>query len=344
MRPAGQTSRMTPAAPLIGYAAALEQYPPAEAVALARLAEQHGFRGTMAADAFAPFTPQQGQASAVWPVAGALGAATAGDIGVGPVTPTFRVHPAAVAQSSATLAALYPGRHWLGIGSGEAISEHVTGQYWPEPAERLNRMFEAVTIITKLFSASLAGKEARHDGEFFRLGTARLWTMPVEAPRILIATAGPVTAKRAGRTVDGLIIEAAPIDKIGMLFQRFADGAREAGRDLASTSRVLRLHLSWAPSEEQAMTNALVEWPNGGMRFAKSDIRSPHDLEQIAKLVRPDDFDDRLLVSADPDVHRAAIQRYLDLGFDRVYLHNVGRNQAEFLELFGREVLPKLHR
>jgi len=129
-----------------------------------------------------------------------------------------------------------------------------------------------------------------------------------------------------------------------MLFQRFEEGAREAGRDLATTTRVLRLHLSWAPTDEEAMANALAEWPNGGMRFAKSDIRSPFDLEQIAKLVRPEDFARRVVVSADPDVHRANIQAHLDLGFDAVYLHNVGRNQREFLEVFGRDVLPALRR
>lgn len=331
-------------APLIGYAAALEQFAPLEAIELATLALKHGFAGTVATEGFQPWTPQQGQSSFVWNVVSALGASTTGVLGVGPVAPTFRWHPAMVAQASATLATMYPGRHWLALGSGEAMSDHIVGQRWPEPAERIARMFEALSIIKKLFAASLAGKDARHDGEHFQLETSRLWTMPATAPDILIQTAGPVTAKRAGRSADGLLIEAAPIDRIGMLFQRFADGAREAGRDLTSTTRVLRMHLSWAATEEQAMANALGEWPNGGMRFAKSDIRSPFDLEQIAKLVRPEDFAGRMVVSSDPDVHRANIQAHLDLGFDAVYLHNVGRNQAEFIEVFGREVLPALRR
>jgi alkanesulfonate monooxygenase SsuD/methylene tetrahydromethanopterin reductase-like flavin-dependent oxidoreductase (luciferase family) len=129
-----------------------------------------------------------------------------------------------------------------------------------------------------------------------------------------------------------------------MLLQRFDDGAREAGRDLATTSKVLRLHLSWAETDELAAAQALGEWPNGGMRFPKGDIRSPFELEQMAKLVRPEDFEGRLVISSDPDVHRAYIQSFIDLGFDRVYLHNVGRNQKEWIEVFGRDVLPKLHR
>jgi coenzyme F420-dependent glucose-6-phosphate dehydrogenase len=104
----------------------------------------------------------------------------------------------------------------------------------------------------------------------------------------------------------------------------------------------LRLHISWAPSQAEAMTNALTEWPNGGMRFPRSDIRSPFEFEQLARLVRPEDFEGRMLVSDDLDLHRAHIQRYIDLGFDRIYLHNVGRNQREWIDAFARDVLPKL--
>ena len=108
--------------------------------------------------------------------------------------------------------------------------------------------------------------------------------------------------------------------------------------------RLLQLHLSWAPTDEEALANAMTEWPNGGMKFPKQDIRSPFDFEQMARLVRPEDFSGRMLISSDPELHRAQIQRYLDLGFDQVYLHNVGRNQTEWIDVFSRDVLPKLHR
>ena len=136
----------------------------------------------------------------------------------------------------------------------------------------------------------------------------------------------------------------APLEKIGGLFDRFAEGAREAGKDPDTMPKVLQLHLSWAPTDEEAMANAMHQWPNGGMKFPKADIRSPFDFEQMAKLVRPEDFDGRMVISSDPDVHRANIQKFVDLGFDRIYLHNVGRNQAEWIEVFGRDVLPKLTR
>jgi coenzyme F420-dependent glucose-6-phosphate dehydrogenase len=328
----------------VGFAAMLEQFAPMEAVELSAFAEQHGFSGVMAADHFQPWVPAQGQSSFVWNVLTAVGERTRGDLGPGVTAPTFRWHPAMVAQASATLAAMYPGRHWLGLGSGEALNEHIIGGYWPEAPERINRMFEAIEIISKLFTASIAGKDVKHAGQFYKLETTRLWTMPEVAPEILVATSGPVTARRAGKFADGLITVGAPLEKISGLFAKFDDGAREAGKDPATMPKVLQLHLSWAPTHEEALRNALVEWPNGGMKFPKGDIRSPFELEQMARLVRPEDFEGRLVISEDPDVHRAYIQQFVDLGFDRIYLHNVGRNQREWIETFGRDVLPALKR
>ncbi|WP_456825570.1 TIGR03557 family F420-dependent LLM class oxidoreductase [Cellulomonas sp. P5_E12] len=328
----------------VGYAAMLEQFHPTEAVDLSAHAEAHGFSGVMAADHYQPWVPAQGQAAFVWNVLTALGERTTGDIGPGVTAPTFRWHPAMVAQASATLAAMYPGRHWLGLGSGEALNEHIVAGYWPEAPERINRMFEAIEIIKKLFSSSIAGKDVKHAGQFYKLESTRLWTMPEVAPEILVATAGPVTAKRAGRLADGLITVGAPLEKISGLFGKFDEGAREAGKDPASMPKVLQLHLSWAETDELALAHAMHEWPNGGMKFPKADIRSPFDFEQMAKLVRPEDFEGRMVISADPDKHRVEIQKYVDLGFDRIYLHNVGRNQREWIETFGADVLPKLVR
>lgn len=324
----------------IGYAAMLEQFGPQEVVGYSVRAEQAGFTGVMAADHFQPWVPRQGQAAFVWNVMTAIGERTRGDVGPGVTCPSFRFHPAIVAQASATLAAMYPGRHWLGLGSGEALNEHIVGTYWPETAERIARMFEAIEIIRKLFS----GKDVKHDGRFYKLETTRLWTMPEQMPPIYVATAGPVTAKRTGALCDGIITVGAPEEKIDGIFAKFEEGAREAGKDPSTMPRILQLHLSWAATDEEALANAVTEWPNGGMKFPKQDIRSPFEFEQMAKLVRPEDFEGRMLISSDPEAHRAQIQRFLDLGFDQVYLHNVGRNQDEWIDVFGREVLPKLTR
>jgi coenzyme F420-dependent glucose-6-phosphate dehydrogenase len=332
---------MTSRAP-VGYAAMLEQFAPTEILEITKVAERHGFQGVMAADHFQPWTPRQGQASFVWNVLSALGQTTTGDLGTGVSTPTFRFHPAVVAQASATLEAMYPGRHWLGLGSGEALNEHVVGQYWPDAPERIDRMFEAIDIIRKLFASGVSGKDVRHEGRYYRLESTRLWTSPATSPPIFVAASGPVTAKRAGRVADGIITETAPHEKLAHLYQRFDEGARETGRNTGV--RIMRVHLSWAPTDDEAMANALAEWPNLGLRFPKADIRSPFEIEQMARMVTPAHFEGRLHISADPDRHRAYLQGFLDLGVDRLYLHNVGRNQAEFLEVFGRDVLPGLRR
>jgi coenzyme F420-dependent glucose-6-phosphate dehydrogenase len=331
-------------APHIGYAAMLEQFGPNEVTDYSAAAEAAGFTGVMAADHFQPWVPQQGSAPFVWSVLTAIGARTAGDFGPGVTCPSFKMHPAIVAQASATAAAMYPGRHWLGLGAGEALNEHIVGGYWPEGPERSARMWEALEIIKKLFASGHSGKETKHAGKYFQLETCRLWTVPEQDPEIYIATAGPLNAKKTGKLADGIITPGAAPAKIEMVLGKFAEGAREAGKDPETMPKILQLHLSWAPTDEEAMANAMTEWPNGGMKFDKGDIRSPYHFEQMAKLVRPEDFDGRMVISADPDAHRAEIQRYLDLGFDRIYLHNVGRNQAEWIEAFGREVLPKLSR
>ena len=323
----------------IGYAAILEQFHPRELVGLCETAEAAGFSGVMAADHTQPWTPQQGQAAFVWSFMAAAAERTRGDIGPGVTCPSFRTHPAIIAQAAATMAAMYPGRFWLGLGSGEALNEHVVAGYWPEVAERISRMFESIEIIRKLFT----GKDVKHAGEYYKMETIRLWSMPEQPPPIYVATAGVVTAEKCGRMTDGLITVGAPEEKIDGIFQRFEKGAREAGKDPSTMPKILQLHLSWAPTDEEAMRNALTEWPNGGMKFPKADIRSPHDFAQMAKIVRPEDFQGRMLISADPDAHCREIRKFLDLGFDRVFLHNVGRNQREWIEVFGKQVLPKLH-
>ena len=323
----------------IGYAAMMEQFHPRELVDLCQKAEAAGFRGVMAADHMQPWTPQQGQAGFVWSFMAAAAERTRGDIGPGVTCPSFRTHPAVIAQAAATMAAMYPGRFWLGLGSGEALNEHVVASYWPEVAERIGRMLESIEIMRKLFS----GNEVKHQGAYYRMETMRLWTMPEQPPPIYVATAGPVTAEKTGRFCDGLITVGAPEAKIDAVFQKFEKGARDAGKDPSRMPRILQLHLSWAATDEEALRNAMVEWPNGGMKFPKADIRSPNEFAAMAKLVRPEDFKGRMLISSDPDKHRREIQRFIDIGFDRVYLHNVGRNQAQWLQVFGREVLPRLH-
>ena len=323
----------------IGYAAMLEQFHPTDLLGWCEQAEAAGFlAGFMVSEHFQPWTPEQGNAAFAWTFMGALGHRTTLPIGCAVTCPGFRYHPAVVAHAAATMGAMYPGRFWLGLGAGEALNEHVIGGEWPEIGIRSAMLFEAIEVINKLFS----GEVVRHDGEYFTLESAKLYTRPEKPVPIYVATAGPVNAKRTGRHADGMITVGAADEKIKMLWAKFAEGALQAGRDPHSMPKLLQIHVSWAETHAEAEASAMREWPNGGMPFPKQDIRHPEDFANLAKLVRPEHFTNRVLISADLDEHAAHIQGFVDMGFDEVHVHNVGRNQAEFIKAFGERVLPKL--
>ena len=323
----------------IGYAAALEQFHPTDLLDWCAQAESAGFQaGVMVSEHFHPWTPQQGQSAFAWAFMGALGLRTSTRFGTGVTCPGFRYHPAVVAHAAATLGAMFPGRFWLGLGAGEALNEHIIGGHWPEIGVRSSMLFESIEIIKALFT----GEVVRHQGKHFTLESARLYTRPEQPVPIYVATAGPLNAKRTGRTCDGMITVGAADAKLADLWANCDAGAREVGKDPATMPKLLQLHVSWAPTEEEALDNAMREWPNGGMAFPKQDVRNPEDFAAMAKLVRPEHFANRMLISADLERQLANVQHYLDLGFDEIYLHNVGRDQAGFIEAFGREVLPNL--
>lgn len=322
----------------IGYAAMGEQFSPTEIIEYSKAAEEHGFTALMVSDHFHPWTPQQGQSPFAWALMGALGMATKLPFGTGVTPPGWRYHPAILAQAATTLEAMFPGRFYLGLGAGEALNEHIVGHYWPEAVTRLEVLAEAIEIIRKLFT----GKVVKHKGTYFNLESARLYTMPPAPPPIYVATSGPVNAERTGRTCDGIITVGAADEKIKLLLDRFEKGARGASKDPSKMPRLIQLHVSWAESDQAAIDQAVKEWPNGGMNFPKQDIRNPEDFEAIAKMVRPEDFKGRVLTSASLEAHREHLQHFIDLGFTELYVHNVGRNQQEFIEAYGREVIPKL--
>jgi coenzyme F420-dependent glucose-6-phosphate dehydrogenase len=323
----------------IGYAAMLEQFHPNDLLEWCPQAEAAGFTaGFLVSEHFHPWTPQQGQSAFAFSFMGALGQVTTLPIGCGVTCPGFRYHPVVVAHAAATLGAMYPGRFWLGLGAGEALNEHVIGGEWPEIGIRSAMLFEAIEVINKLFT----GNVVKHDGEYFTLESAKLYTRPEQPVPIYVATAGPINAKRTGKNADGIITVGAADEKIGMLWDKFADGAREAGKDPDTMPKLLQIHVSWAKSLAEAEEQAVREWPNGGMAFPKQDIRNPEDFANIAKLVRPEHFTNRVLISAELDEHAAHLQKFVDMGFDEIHVHNVGRNQAEFIKAFGDKVLPQL--
>ena len=255
----------------------------------------------------------------------AIGERTTGDVGPGVTCPIFRMHPAIVAQASATLAAMYPGRHWLGprhaARPSTSTSSPATGPRRPSGSPGCSRRSRS---SSKLFgSPARTSSTTASTSSSSRPGCGRC---PSQPPPIYIATAGPVTAKKTGQYAEGLITVGAPGDEA-------RDDPREVRGGLPRRRQGpgrLQVHPPAPPARGRRPTrrrcaNAMVEWPNGGMKFPKQDIRSPLDFEQMAKLVRPEDFEGRMLISADPEKHRGQIQKFLDLGFDQIYLHNVGR-------------------
>jgi len=323
----------------IGYAVALEQFHPTPMLDWCAQAEESGFSaGFMVSEHFHPWVPYHGQSAFAWAFMGALGTRTSLPFGTGVTCPGFRYHPTVVAHAAATLGAMFPGRFWLGLGAGEALNEHIVGGYWPEIGTRSAMLFESIDIINKLFT----GEQVRHRGQHFTVESARLYTIPEKKVPIYVATAGPVNARRTGRMADGMITVGAADAKLSELWANCDAGAREAGKDPATMPHLLQLHVSWARTEEEATENAVKEWPNGGMSFPKQDIRNPEDFAAMARLVRPENYVNRMLISADLGKHVEHIQHYLDLGFEEIYLHNVARDQTEFIDVFGREVLPHL--
>jgi G6PDH family F420-dependent oxidoreductase len=322
----------------LGYAASFEQFHPTDLLTYSQQAEKVGFKAVMASDHFQPWVPSQGQSAFVWSWMGALGATTNLRFGTGVTPPGYRYHPAIIAQAAATLEAMFPGRFYLGLGAGEALNEHIVGEYWPEAPVRLERLMESIEIIEALFT----GKVVKHRGAHFTLESTKLYTMPENPPPIYVATSGPIMAGRTGRYTDGIITVGAADEKIKMLMDRFEKGARDAGKDPTKMARILQLKVSYAQTVEQATDYAVTDWPNGGMNFPKADIRSPEDFAAMAKLVRPENYKNRVLISSDLDEHVEYIQHYIDLRFGEVYIHNVGRNQEEFIKAYGYHVVPTL--
>ncbi len=322
----------------IGYAASFEQFHPTDLLTYSQQAEQSGFSVVSASDHFHPWVPSQGQSAFVWSWMGALGATTKLRFGTGVTPPGYRYHPAVLAQAAATLEAMFPGRFFLGLGAGEALNEHIIGEYWPEAPARLSRLAESIDIINRLFT----GKNIKHQGEHFRVESAKLYTLPDPPPPIYVATSGPIMAARTGKLTDGIITVGAADEKVKMLMERFDKGAREAGKDPSKMAKIIQVKVSYAPTDEEAIDSAVKDWPNGGMNFPKADIRTPEDFEAMAKLVRPENFKNRVLTTADLDKHTEYVQHWIDLGFQEVHIHNVNRSQEAFIDAYGKHVLPNL--
>ena len=313
----------------IGYALSSEEHGPLDLLRHARLAEEAGFTFSLISDHFHPWVPRQGQSPFVWSTLGGLSQATQRmTFGTGVTCPIMRIHPAIIAQAAATAAAMLPGRFFLGVGAGERLNEHILGDHWPEPDVRQEMLEEAVELIRVLWK----GKTMSHRGDYFVVENARIYTLPDQLPPIMIAGSGPEAAEMAGELGDGFI-STAPKKELVQKFE--AAGGR-------SKPKYGQMTVCWAPDEAQAKQTAFEWWPNGGLGSPlNTELALPEHFEQASKMATPDDVAKEVICGPDPKPMLDMIQKYVDAGYDHVYIHQVGPDQEGFIRFAQREILPK---
>jgi probable non-F420 flavinoid oxidoreductase len=316
--------------PVVGFHASHEQAHPGDLLDAVRRAEDVGFQAAMCSDHFAPWSERQGHSGYAWCWLGAALATTSLPFGV-VTAPGQRYHPAIIAQASATLAGMFPGRFWMALGSGEALNEHITGDRWPPKPERQARLLECVEVIRALH----AGHEVTHHG-LVHVDRARIWSRPDEPLDLVAAAVSPETAGWAASWADGLITVDQPLEVLRQVLDAYRSGG---GRGPAT----LQVHLSYAADEAEALAIAHDQWRNGAIGAPLCwDTDSVSAFDAITEHVRPDDVREAVLVSNDPAQHAAWLVERAALGFDAVQIHHVGDDQPEFLEVFGAKVVPEL--
>ncbi len=325
----------------LGYKASAEQFGPRELADFGVLAEQAGFDSVFVSDHLQPWRHDGGHAPAALPWLGALGARTERVIlGTSVLTPTFRYHPAVIAQAFATLGVLYPGRVILGVGSGESLNEVPLGLAWPDGKERFARMKEAVTLIQKLWRED----RVTFEGTYYRTDKATIYDKPEIPLPIYIGASGPAATRLAGRIADGFITTSGKADTLyrDTLLPALSEGAGKVGRTLDDIDLLIEMKVSFDHDREQAMRDTKY-W--GALALSpeqKSGVEDPIEMQRLADDLPVEQAASRWIVSTDPDEHVEKIRHYIDLGFKHLVFHAPGPDQVKFLELYGNEVLPRL--
>lgn len=315
---------------IVGFHASHEQLPPARLLHAVQRAEEAGFDAAMCSDHLAPWSVRQGESGFAWSWLGAAMQATGLPFGV-VTAPGQRYHPTLTAQASATLASMFPGRFWAALGSGEALNEHVTGEPFPPKEERDARLRETVDVIRRL----LRGEEVTTDG-LVRVDRARIWSLPDVPPPLFAAAVSSETAREGAEWADGLITVDQPRDAL----RDVVDAYRDAG---GHGPAAVQVHLSWAPTEEEARAIAHEQWRSGLVPAPLAwELDTPEAFDDRTADATPEDVAETVQVSADPAHHLAKLAELAELGFDRIYLHHVGTEQDAFIDTFGEHVLPEL--
>src|SRR5947209_6354730 len=309
----------------IGYFLSSEEFDPRALVRQAEMAEQAGFEGLWISDHFHPWNDAQGHSGFVWSTIGAISEAVASmKVTVAVTCPTMRMHPALVAHAAATSAVLLEGRFALGVGSGEALNEHILAQRWPQADERLEMLEEAVQVIRLLWQ----GGERSHRGRHYRVENARIYNLPEQPPPVIVSGFGPKSTELASRIGDGFCT-VSPVGEAVAAFRKKAG----PGKVVAGGMKVC-----WAEDERGARATAHRLWPNEQLPGELSQILpTPAHFEQACELVTEEMVAEAIPCGPDLERHVQTIERFRDAGFDELYIQQVGGGHERFLELYAQE-------
>jgi len=317
---------------MIGYQASHEQFTPAELLQYAALAEKAGFKAINSSDHFLPWSERQGQSGYSFAWLGAAMAQTSVPYGV-VCTPGYRNHPAIVAQAAATLSQMFPERFWMALGSGEAMNEKITGEKWPPKPLRNERLYECYHIIKQL----LAGETVNHYGHVV-VEDAKLYTLPEKAPLLVGAAVTKETAEWMAPWVDGLITVHQEPKELKALVDTF----RKAGGE--GKPIYLKVQLAYSKTEEEAKKGAFDQWrTNIFHSTVLGDMRTVEQFDALGEMVTMEKVESMVRISSNIQQHIDWIKRDLDLGFEKIILHQVTREQELFIQEFGDKVLPKIN-
>lgn len=324
-----------------GYKASAEQFGPRELVEFAVLAESAGFDSVVVSDHLQPWRHTGGHAPYSLSWLAAVGERTKRvELGTSVVTPTFRYHPAIVAQAMGTLGCLYPGRVWLGIGTGESMNEAPLGFEWPDSKERFARMKEAAELMRRLWTED----RVTHDGVYYKTRNATIYDRPEEPLRLYIAASGPAAAKLAGRIAEGFICTSGKGRELytETLVPGVKEGAEKSGRDFDDLEMAIELKVSF----DTDATRALEDTRNWAALALSADekvgVEDPVEMERRADSLSTERAASRWIVSTDPEEQVARIQEYIDMGFTHLIFHGPGSDQARFIKLYSEYVFPRL--
>jgi G6PDH family F420-dependent oxidoreductase len=315
----------------IGYFLSCEEFGPAELLRQARMAEEAGFEGLWISDHYHPWNDEQGESPFVWSVIGALSQVTERvPITTAVTCPTLRIHPAVMAQAAATAAAMLPGRFRFGIGTGEALNEHILGDPWPSANVRLEMLEEAVEVIRELWT----GRQVEHYGAHYAVENARIYTLPDELPPILVSGFGPKAVGVAAEIGDGYVLVGPDAESV----EQFRS---QGGGDKLVQSGT---KVCWGADEAECVKTVHRLWPNEALPGELPQVLpTPAHFEQACSLVTEEMIAESVVCGPDMERHVAELQQFADAGIDEVHVQQIGGDHEGFFAAYREHVLPHFH-